>query len=56
MNRTTRRRPLESLRHDVTPAGVHYCLIHFDIPDFAPPWYVTGFGNNAAHRVAVRVV
>jgi DMSO/TMAO reductase YedYZ molybdopterin-dependent catalytic subunit len=29
--------PLESLRHDVTPAGVHYCLIHFDIPDLAPP-------------------
>jgi DMSO/TMAO reductase YedYZ molybdopterin-dependent catalytic subunit len=29
--------PLESLRHDVTPAGLHYCLIHFDIPDLAPP-------------------
>jgi DMSO/TMAO reductase YedYZ molybdopterin-dependent catalytic subunit len=24
--------PLESLRHDVTPAGLHYSLIHFDIP------------------------
>jgi DMSO/TMAO reductase YedYZ molybdopterin-dependent catalytic subunit len=24
--------PLEALRHDVTPAGLHYCLIHFDIP------------------------
>jgi sulfane dehydrogenase subunit SoxC len=24
--------PLESLRHDVTPAGLHYRLIHFDIP------------------------
>lgn len=29
--------PLESLRHDVTPAGLHYCLIHFDIPALAPP-------------------
>jgi DMSO/TMAO reductase YedYZ molybdopterin-dependent catalytic subunit len=29
--------PLESLRHDVTPAGLHYCLIHFDIPELAPP-------------------
>lgn len=29
--------PLESLRHDVTPAGLHYCLIHFDIPDLAAP-------------------
>ena len=31
--------PLEALRHDVTPAGLHYCLIHFDIPQIdAPAW------------------
>ncbi len=24
--------PLEALRHDVTPAGLHYLLAHFDIP------------------------
>jgi len=24
--------PLEALRHDVTPPGLHYRLIHFDIP------------------------
>lgn len=24
--------PLEALRHDVTPDGLHYLLIHFDIP------------------------
>lgn len=24
--------PLEMLRHDVTPAGLHYLLIHFDVP------------------------
>jgi DMSO/TMAO reductase YedYZ molybdopterin-dependent catalytic subunit len=29
--------PLEALREDVTPAGLHYCLIHFDIPALAPP-------------------
>lgn len=29
--------PLEALRHDVTPVGLHYCLIHFDIPVLAPP-------------------
>jgi DMSO/TMAO reductase YedYZ molybdopterin-dependent catalytic subunit len=29
--------PLEAMRHDVTPAGLHYCLIHFDIPALAPP-------------------
>ena len=25
--------PLEALRYDITPAGLHYLLIHFDIPD-----------------------
>ena len=25
--------PLEALRYDVTPGGLHYLLIHFDIPD-----------------------
>jgi sulfane dehydrogenase subunit SoxC len=30
--------PLEALAHDVTPAGLHYLLIHFDVP------YVDGAG------------
>ena len=31
--------PLEALRYDVTPAGLHYLLIHFDIPDLdASSW------------------
>src|SRR3990170_4061216 len=25
--------PHEALRYDVTPAGLHYLLIHYDIPD-----------------------
>src|SRR5262245_25269326 len=25
--------PLEALRHELTPPGLHYLLIHFDIPD-----------------------
>jgi len=28
--------PLEALRYDVTPAGLHYLLIHFDIPAVDP--------------------
>ncbi len=24
--------PLEALRYDLTPAGLHYLMIHFDIP------------------------
>ena len=25
--------PLEGLRYDVTPTGMHYLLMHFDIPE-----------------------
>lgn len=28
--------PLEALRHDLTPVGLHYLLIHFDIPHVDP--------------------
>ena len=30
--------PLEALRHDVTPSGLHYLLIHFDIPAEPAQW------------------
>jgi DMSO/TMAO reductase YedYZ molybdopterin-dependent catalytic subunit len=30
--------PLEALRYDVTPAGLHYLLIHFDIPPEPAQW------------------
>jgi DMSO/TMAO reductase YedYZ molybdopterin-dependent catalytic subunit len=28
--------PLEALRHDITPPGLHYLLIHYDIPHVDP--------------------
>ena len=28
--------PQEALRYDVTPAGLHYLLIHYDIPEVDP--------------------
>ena len=28
--------PLEALRYDVTPLGLHYLLTHYDIPDVDP--------------------
>jgi DMSO/TMAO reductase YedYZ molybdopterin-dependent catalytic subunit len=34
--------PLEALRYDVTPAGLHYLLIHFDIPESDAPLKVAG--------------
>src|SRR6476469_9286806 len=28
--------PLEALRYDVTPPGLHYVLVHYDIPAIDP--------------------
>ncbi|BCJ31318.1 hypothetical protein Asera_54260 [Actinocatenispora sera] len=34
--------PLEALRYDVTPPGLHYVLTHYDIPDVDPQrWELT---------------
>lgn len=34
--------PLEALRYEVTPAGLHYVLVHYDIPDADPDtWRLT---------------
>jgi len=30
--------PLETLRYDVTPVGLHYLLIHFDVPAVPDGW------------------
>lgn len=32
--------PLEALRYDLTPAGLHYLLIHYDIPALDPDTHV----------------
>ena len=31
--------PLEALRHDLTPLGLHYLLVHYDIPYVDPATY-----------------
>ena len=30
--------PLEALRYDVTPVGLHYLLVHFDVPSVPADW------------------
>src|SRR5664279_4611191 len=47
--------PLEALRYDVTPAGLHYLLIHFDIPALDPAtWRLRIDGRvNAAHELSL---
>ncbi|MFI6683899.1 sulfite oxidase [Streptomyces sp. NPDC050485] len=38
--------PLECLRHDITPAGLHYVLVHYDIPATdATTWALTLCGR-----------
>jgi len=38
--------PLETLRYDVTPTGLHYLLVHFDIPQVdARAWRLCVGGN-----------
>lgn len=38
--------PLEALRYDVTPAGLHYLLVHFDIPEADPATWQLSFGGR----------
>jgi len=38
--------PLEALRYDVTPLGLHYLLIHFDIPLLDPASYSLRIGGH----------
>lgn len=37
---------LELLRHDVTPVGAHYLLIHFDIPPLDDATHALAFGEG----------
>jgi hypothetical protein len=36
--------PVEALRYDVTPIGLHYLLIHFDIPRVDAAQWRLGIG------------
>jgi DMSO/TMAO reductase YedYZ molybdopterin-dependent catalytic subunit len=38
--------PLEALRYDVTPIGMHYLLIHFDIPAVDPADWALTIGGH----------
>ncbi len=38
--------PLEALRYAITPVGLHYLLIHFDIPAIDPAGYELAVGGH----------
>jgi DMSO/TMAO reductase YedYZ molybdopterin-dependent catalytic subunit len=41
--------PLEALRYDVTPPGLHYLLIHYDIPAVDPQQWRLAIGGAVAN-------
>jgi DMSO/TMAO reductase YedYZ molybdopterin-dependent catalytic subunit len=45
--------PLEALRHDVTPAGLHYSLIHFDIPHVEPQSWRLAVGGRVERPLSL---
>jgi DMSO/TMAO reductase YedYZ molybdopterin-dependent catalytic subunit len=38
--------PLEALRHEITPLGLHYLLVHYDIPVVDPAQYRLEIGGR----------
>jgi len=38
--------PLEALRYEITPTGLHYLLVHFDIPDVDRETWRLEIGGN----------
>ena len=43
--------PLEALRYPVTPVGLHYLLIHYDIPAVDPAaWRLDGRRRGSSGR------
>jgi DMSO/TMAO reductase YedYZ molybdopterin-dependent catalytic subunit len=38
--------PLEALRHDITPLGLHYLLVHYDIPVVDPATWRLAVGGS----------
>src|SRR2546423_7659844 len=41
--------PLEALRYDVTPVGLHYLLIHYDIPSVDAGSWTLSVGGRVAN-------
>jgi DMSO/TMAO reductase YedYZ molybdopterin-dependent catalytic subunit len=45
--------PLEALRYDLTPAGLHYLLVHYDIPDVDPASYRLSVEGSATVQLSL---
>jgi sulfane dehydrogenase subunit SoxC len=47
--------PLEALRYDLTPVGLHYLLTHFDIPEVDPAAWRLDIGGAVRRQVAFKL-
>ena len=45
--------PLEALRHSITPTGMHYLLIHFDIPEVNVNDWCLKVGGMVSHPLSL---
>ena len=45
--------PLEALRYDLTPTGLHYLLVHFDIPWVDPVAWRLRVGGKVRNELAL---
>lgn len=45
--------PLEALGHDITPVGLHYLLVHFDIPALDAGSWQLRVGGNVREKLAL---
>ncbi|MFY1669132.1 sulfite oxidase [Plantactinospora sp. WMMB334] len=45
--------PLEALRYDVTPVGLHYLLIHYDIPDLDTGTHLLTVDGRVEHPLTL---
>ena len=43
--------PLEALRHEITPLGLHYLLTHYDIPDVDAASWQLGVGGRVEREL-----
>jgi DMSO/TMAO reductase YedYZ molybdopterin-dependent catalytic subunit len=47
--------PIEALRYDITPIGLHYLLTHFDIPAVDPAEWTLAIGGRVRHPMALNL-
>jgi DMSO/TMAO reductase YedYZ molybdopterin-dependent catalytic subunit len=43
--------PLEALRHEITPIGLHYLLVHYDIPVVDPATWTLSVGGRVGREL-----